>query len=128
VRLRSSPREILLARIRDPNTFPRDLASLANALARLEDDKQSSPYPALTDLRAGTVIVEPGPHSESERRFRLLWRVPGGIRHVGDSDYTLTAAEALHLVLCAYGRELGLTPEDLGLTPEDVAAAATPGQ
>jgi hypothetical protein len=122
-----SLREILQARIEDPNTSARDVASLANALARLEDEKQSSPYPPLTALRLGSLIFEPGPASESGRRFRVLWRVRGGIRHVAGTDYTLTAAEALHLVLCAYGRELGLTPEDLGLTPEDIAAAATPG-
>jgi len=126
--LTGSLHEILQARIRDPNTSPRDLASLANALARLDGEKQRDPYPSLTDLRLGTLIVEPGPRSESERRFRVLWRVRGGIGHVAGTDYTLTAAEALHLVLCAYGRELGLAPEDLGLTPEDVAAAETPGQ
>lgn len=123
-----SLREILQARIHDPNTSARDLASLANALARLEDEKQREPYPPLTALRSGTIIVEPGPRSESERRFRVMWRVPGGIRHVASADYTLTAAEALLIVLCAYGREIGLTPEDLGLTPEDVAAAATQGE
>jgi hypothetical protein len=115
-RIRHSEARPAQARIQDPNTSARDLASLANALARLEDETQRAPYPSLTALRSGTIIVEPGPRSESERRFRVMWRVPGGIRHVSGADYTLTAAEALHLVLCAYGRELGLTPEDLGLT------------
>jgi hypothetical protein len=126
--LTGSLREILQSRMRDPNTSSRDLASLTNALARLKDENQGASYPSLKDLRLGTLIVEPGPASEFGRRFRVLWRVPGGIRHVSEADYTLTAAEALHLVLCGLGQELGLTPEALGFTPEEIAAAAaTPG-
>jgi len=123
----NSLREIMEARIRDPNTSARDLASLANAVTRLKDDGKSASAPPITSLRLGTLILEPGPSSGPEHRYRLL-RVRGGIRHVSGPYYDLTAAHALYLLLCALGEELGLTPEALGFTPEDVAAATTPKQ
>ena len=78
----NSLREIMEARIRDPNTSARDLASLANALTRLKDDGKSASAPPITSLRLGTLILEPGPSSGPEHRYRLLLRVRGGIRHV----------------------------------------------
>jgi hypothetical protein len=122
--LTGSLREILEGRLRDPKTSARDLASLANALARLKDQKQDAPYSPLTHLRFGTFILEPGPRSGSKRQFRLMGRVRGGISHLSGTDYDLTAAEALYLLLCMLSRDLGLTLEALGVTQEDIAAAA----
>jgi len=53
-----SVREILEARIRDPRTAARDLASLANALARLEVEEQGAGQPSIYTLRHGTLILE----------------------------------------------------------------------
>jgi hypothetical protein len=123
-----SAREIVEALIRDPKTSARDVASLTNALTRMNKEEE----PGALDLsifpfRRGTLILEPGPGPGSEHRFRLMQRMPGGIAHSSGGDYDLTAKEALYLVFCALGSELGLTPEDLGLAPEDVAAAAKRG-
>lgn len=122
--LTGSLREILQARIRDPSTSPRDLASLVNVLGRLEDEEQDVSGPPLSYLRRGTLILEPGPSSGSEPRFRLMLRERRGIQHVSAVDYDLTAADATWLILCALAPMLGKTPEALGLTPEDIAAAA----
>jgi hypothetical protein len=122
-----SLREILDARIRDPETPTRDVASLANALTRLNEARESGPGEQLAILfRPGTLILEPqrmsGPGA-GQCHFRLLWRQPGAIKQVADQ---LTAAEVVYLMLCALASELdGLTPEMLGLTSEDLAAAAT---
>ena len=118
-----STREILEARIRDPKTPARDIANLANALARYEASAPTdSPAPL---FRPGTLILEPGRRSRgAERRFRLMLRAPGRIEHLSNRDYDLTAADALYLVLCCLASELGLTPEALGLSPEDIAGAA----
>ena len=118
--------EILDARIRDPKTPARDLASLTNALSRLNKEEGPGAGERLALLfRSGTLILEPQRKSKpgpGPCRFRLLWRVPEGIKEVGDQ---LTAAEVLYLVLCALASEIdGLTPEMLGFTPEDLAAAA----
>ena len=78
-------REILEARIRDPRTSARDLASLTNALAKLTEEQKragSDGQPSISMLRVGTHIVEPEKwrHDyDSERpTFRLLIRVRGG--------------------------------------------------
>ena len=122
--IQGSVSEILDARIRDPKTPPRDLASLANALARLNKEGEQGAGGQLVMLfRPGTLILEPQRKSgPGQCRFRLLWRLPGGIKQVADN---LTAAEAVYLMLCGLASEIdGLTPEMLGLTPEDLAAAA----
>ena len=116
-----SMREILEARIRDPKTSARDLASLTNALARLQEEEQPSGRPSLHDLSLGTLILEPGP-AGPKPRYRLLMRVPGRIDHVSGTGYELTAADALYLFVCALGSELGLRREDL------LGALATPAQ
>ncbi len=121
-------REILEARIRDPSTSARDLASLTQALAGLKEEKGRGSGVSLFDLRRGTLILEPGPRSGAEPRYRLMLRAGRSIKHVSGADYALTAADALHLLLCALGQELGLTPEALGLRPEEIAAAATSKQ
>ncbi len=123
-----SMREILEARVRDPSTSARDLASLTNALARLKEEKRGGSGVPLDYLRRGTLILEPGPSSGAEPRYRLMLRAGRGIKHASGAGYDLTAAGALYLLLCALGQELGLTPEELGLRPEDVAAAATSKQ
>jgi len=51
-------------------------------------------------------------------------RKRGGIAHLSGSDYDLTAAEALYLIVFILAPELGLTREALGLGPEDIASAA----
>jgi hypothetical protein len=118
--------EILEARIRDPKTPARDLASLANALTRLKGEEEPGAGGELVTLfPPGTLILEPqrksGP-GPGKCRFRLLWRRPEGIKEVGDQ---LTAADVAYLILCALSSEIdGLTPEMLGLTPEEIAAAA----
>jgi hypothetical protein len=118
--------EILDARIRDPKTPARDLVGLANARSRLTNEEGFGAGEQLALLFGyGTLILEPQRKSKpgpGRCRFRLLWRVPGGIKEVGDQ---LTAEEVLCLVLCALASEIdGLTPEMLGFTPEDLVAAA----
>jgi len=108
-----SMRELLEARIRDPRTSARDLASLTNALARLHDEEQRAPGLSIEYLRRGTLIFEPGPRSGPEPRYRLMMRVPGGIDHVSGTGYNLTPREALFLLICAFGSFLGLTREDI---------------
>jgi len=105
-------RELLEARIRDPKTSARDLASLTNALARLQEEQVFPRGSDIFYLRRGTLILEPGPAS-GDQRYRLMMRVPGGIEHVSGTAYNLTAANALYLLVCALGRELGLTLEDI---------------
>jgi hypothetical protein len=107
-----SMRELLEARIRDPRTSARDLASLMNALARLGDEETIAPGSFFSYMRCGTLILEPGPASV-DQRYRLMLRVPGGIEYVAGAAYTLTAADAVYLLVCALGRELGLTLEDI---------------
>jgi transposase-like protein len=127
VPIEGSTREILEARIRDPKTPPRDLANLANALARLIKDETPAPpdSPALL-FRSGTLILEPGPRSrESERRYRLMVRTRRGIEHLPGSAYDLTAGDGLYLILLALAPQFGLTREEvLGMSPEDIASAA----
>ena len=84
-----SMREILEARIRDPRTSARDLASLTNALAKLKEEQKragSDGQPSISMLRVGTHIVEPEKwrHDyDSERpTFRLLIRVRGGMEQM----------------------------------------------
>jgi hypothetical protein len=69
-------------------------------------------------LRLGTLILEPGP-AGPDRRYRLMRRVPRyGCEHIAGGGYGLTAADALYLIVCALGQELGLSLEDiLGRTP-----------
>ena len=94
--------EILDARIRDPKTPARDLASLTNALSRLNKDEGPGAGEQLALLfRYGTLILEPQRKSKpgpGRCRFRLLWRVPEGIKELGDQ---LTAAEVLSTVASA---------------------------
>jgi hypothetical protein len=119
-----SMREILEARIRDPRTSARDLASLTNTLARLKEEEKPASGPSIYDLRRGTLILEPGPAGPDRRyrRYRLMMRVRGGIDHFSGNDYDLTAAGALYLLVCALGSAFGLTPEDI------LGAPTTPGQ
>ena len=125
--IEGSTREILEARIRDPKTPTRDLANLANALARHIKDEGSAPpdSPALL-FRSGTLSLEPGQRSrEADRRYRLMVRTRRGIEHLSGHDYDLTAAEALYLIFFTLAPEFGLTREEvLGLSPEDIASAA----
>src|SRR5438876_732846 len=86
-----SMREILGARIRDPKTSARDLASLTNALDRLPDEEQQSCHPSLQHFRLGTLILEPGPAGPDRIRYRLMMRMPGHIDHVSGTGYDLTA-------------------------------------
>ena len=59
-----SLREILEARIRDPKTPARDLASLANSLTRLNKEGEAGGGVTLGMLfRRGTLILEPQPKS-----------------------------------------------------------------
>jgi hypothetical protein len=107
-----SMRAILEARIRDPKTSGRDLASLTNALARLQEEKEPT-GPSVLSLRLGTPILEPGP-AGPDRRYRLMRRVPRyGCQHIAGSGYWLTAAEALSLIVCALARQFSLSPEDI---------------
>jgi hypothetical protein len=110
-----SMREILEARIRDPQTSARDLASLINALARAREEEERTSHSYLSYLRIGTLILEPGPASgDGERRYRLMMRARrGSIEHVSSSQYDLTPSGALYLIVCALGSSLGLTPEDI---------------
>jgi transposase-like protein len=82
--IEGSTREILEARIRDPKTPARDLANLANALARLiKDDAPAPPDSPAFLFRPGTLILEPGRRSRgAELRFRLMLRAPGQIEHL----------------------------------------------
>ena len=107
-----SMREILEARIRDPRTSARDLASLTNSLARLKDEDKHASGPPISYLRRGTLIVEPEPGPGPERTYRLMLRVPDGIDHVADG---LTNRQAWGLTACGLGL---VTPEDLGASTQ----------
>ena len=104
-----SMRKILEARIRDPRTSARDLASLTNALARLKEEEAPASGPPITYLRQGAIILEPEPKTDSgsERTYRLMLRFRGGINHIADG---LTNRRALRLT--AVGLDL-IEPEDL---------------
>ncbi len=67
----NSLREIMEARIRDPNTSARDLASLANAVTRLKDDGKSASAPPITSLRIPLVVARAWRHQAC---FRALLR------------------------------------------------------
>ncbi len=56
-----SVREILEARIRDPRTAARDLASLTNALARVEVEEQGVGQPSIYTLRHARSSSNPSP-------------------------------------------------------------------
>jgi hypothetical protein len=104
-----STREILEARIRDPRTSARDLASLTNALARLKEEEAPASGPLITYLRHGAIILEPEPKTDSgpERTYRITLRVRGGINHIADG---LTNRRALGLTAVGLGL---IEPEDL---------------
>jgi hypothetical protein len=95
-----SLREILEARIRDPRTAARDLASLTNALARLEVEQQGAGQPSIYTLRPGTLILEPESGPGPEHSWRLMLRVRGGIEHSADG---LTNRQAWFLAGCGMG-------------------------
>lgn len=95
-----SVREILEARIRDPRTAARDLASLTNALARLEVEEQGAGQPSIYTLRHGTLILEPESGPGPEHSWRLILRVRGGIEHFADG---LTNRQAWGLAGCGLG-------------------------
>jgi hypothetical protein len=107
-----SLREILEARIRDPRTAARDLASLTNALARLEVEQQGAGQPSIYTLRPGTLILEPESGPGPEHSWRLMLRVRGGIEHSADG---LTNRQAWFLAGCGMGL---VTHEDLGFSTE----------
>jgi hypothetical protein len=119
-----STREILEARIRDPQTPSRDLASLVNALARLGGEDEQGAGSATVPFRPGTLVLEPGRGPKSERNYRLLLHEPGGIKHVSSRGYDLTAADAFYLIACWLQSDLGLPLEALGLASENGVVVA----
>jgi hypothetical protein len=118
-----SMRELLEARIRDPNTSARDLASLVNSLARL-NGKEGSRSDSLDEaIRAaarlfpiGTLVLEPvrGP----QLRYRLQRRVPGRFEYFATD---LTPLRAVQLITCAL---VGGSPEEFELDREELVAKA----
>jgi transposase-like protein len=84
-----SIRAILEARIRDPETSARDLASLANVLARLDEEEQVEQVKVVTVDATGKVIES-----------ALSWAPPG---------VTLAAPNPERLI------EEGISAEDVGL-------------
>jgi hypothetical protein len=68
-----SMREILEARLRDPRTSPRDLASLANAIAKL-DAEVAEGDERMFLFRQGTLAIEP----IREGKLRLWARTAAG--------------------------------------------------
>src|SRR6266566_524697 len=122
-----SMREILEARIRDPGTSARDLASLANTLAKLKEEQKragSDGHSSIYTLRVGTHIVEPEKWRrdyDSERpTFQLLIRVPGGIEHVVGG---LTPGQVLQILGIGFGV---WTPEQLAALEAAVRADSAP--
>jgi hypothetical protein len=113
--------DILEARIRDPQTSPRDLASLMNALSRLREQSDDSSSSPMTYLRRATLILEPGPESkaDADRHFRLIMRDGGGFQHVSGSGYDLSPKQALYLLICALGPLCGLSLQDPGFIQDD---------
>src|SRR6266516_1371363 len=99
-------------RIRDPRTAARDLASLTNALARLEVEEQGVGQPSIYTLRHGTLILEPESGPGPELGYRLMRRVRGGIEHSANG---LTNRQAWGLAACGLCL---VTPEDLGVSTE----------
>jgi hypothetical protein len=69
-----SMREVVEARIRDPKTSARDLASLVNALARLEAVENPAPVVELEQRREGKYSLH---ELKSARRFQLPRFMPG---------------------------------------------------
>ncbi len=121
-----SMRELLEARIRDPRTSARDLASLMNALAKLKEEQKragSDSQPSISMLHVGTHIVEPEKwrhEYDSERpTFRLLIRVRGGMEQMD----RLTPGQMLQIL------GIGLpvwTPEELEALEAAVRADPEP--
>jgi transposase-like protein len=107
-----SVREILEERIRDPRTAARDLASLTNALARLEAKEQGAGQPSIYTLRPGTLMLEPESGPGPELSYRLMMRVRGGIEHFADG---LTNRQVWALAACGLGL---VTREELGVSTE----------
>jgi transposase-like protein len=88
-------REVVQALIRDPKTSARDVASLTNALTRMNrDGEPEAPDLPVFPFRRGTIIIEPGPGPGSELRFRFMQRTREGIAHSSGGDYDLTATQA----------------------------------
>ena len=78
-----SMREILQARIRDPKTSARDLASLVNSLAKLDEEQEAAERPSILKYhRIGTLLIEP--EQRGPGTWRMMLRVPGGVEHVMD--------------------------------------------
>jgi hypothetical protein len=80
-----------------------DSRTRLNALKMLQDldakpDAEGTSGPPLYGLLRGALILEP--ESGSDRRYRLMLRVRGGIEHVADS---LKPAEGLYLIASAIG-------------------------
>ena len=103
-----SMREILEARIRDPKTSPRDLASLANALARLEPDGGQSGvnFP----FRRGSIVLEPEVVEEDGKGRVTGWRLFLRGRNGIECEHVGAAEEVLFLVLNILG--LGYSEEE----------------
>ena len=79
------------ARIRDPRTSARDLASLTNACPPEREKLVSA---RRSTIFGAALILEPGP-AGPDRRYRLMMRVRGSVTHFSGNDYDLTAAGAL---------------------------------
>jgi hypothetical protein len=114
-----STREILQALIRNPKTSARDVASLTNALARVNEEEPKS-GPSIKELRLGTLIIEPEPRSGPKPRYRMMLRVPGGVEYLAGTGYEFSPADVLWVVLFFLRTELGLPCEDMlkAATPE----------
>jgi hypothetical protein len=69
-----SMREILEGRLRDPRTSARDLASLANAIARLDSEVAEMGDDRMFCFRQGTLAIEP----IREGKLRLWRRTAAG--------------------------------------------------
>jgi transposase-like protein len=115
-----SMREILQARIRDPKTSARDLASLVNSLAKLNEEQQAAERPSIFYLRIGTLIIEP--EQRGPGTWRMLLRTPNRIEQITDG---LRPEQAFALAGCwlieADRRALGLdaSPPNSGQSEPD---------
>jgi hypothetical protein len=111
-----SLREILEARIRDPKTAARDLASLTKRLAawkwRSSGPGSRASTPLGTARSHGTLILEPQSGPGPEHSWRLMLRLRGGIGHFANG---LTNRQAWGLAGCGLGL---VTLEDLGVSTE----------
>jgi hypothetical protein len=116
-------REILEARIRDPRTSARDLASLVNSLAKLNEEQEAAERQSILKYhRIGTLLIEP--EQRGPGTWRIMLRVPGGVEHVADG---VRPEQAWALAACWLIPEAGRRALGLDASPPNGGQAEPDG-